>query len=63
MSAINADVQVIDANVDMNKNPDTIQEWIVLVKNMIKPCEKHVAFNKSIEKDYLSELSELSELS
>ena len=27
---------VIDANIDMNMNPETIQEWIQLVKKMVK---------------------------
>ena len=35
---------IIDANIDMNMNPDTIQEWIQLVQNMVKHCDKHVEF-------------------
>jgi deoxycitidine kinase/deoxyguanosine kinase len=35
---------VIDANVDMNMNPETIQEWIELVKNIVKH-EKHFDFD------------------
>jgi deoxyadenosine/deoxycytidine kinase len=30
---------VIDANVDMNMNPETIQQWIELVKNMVQPVD------------------------
>ena len=36
-------VDIIDANVDMNMNPETIQEWIQFVSNMVKH-EKHVEF-------------------
>ena len=40
---------VIDANVDMNMNPETIQEWIELVKNMVNhdKYDKHVNFDKN----------------
>jgi deoxyadenosine/deoxycytidine kinase len=40
------ELELIDANVDMNMNPETIQEWIQTVKNMVKPIEKHVEFVK-----------------
>ena len=30
------DILLIDANVDMNMNPDTIQEWIQLVRRLIR---------------------------
>jgi thymidylate kinase len=35
----------IDANVDMNMNPEIIQEWIELVKKMVKYSDKHVEFS------------------
>lgn len=38
------ELELIDANVDMNMNPETIQEWIQLVQNMVKHHDKHIEF-------------------
>ena len=40
----NNDFILIDANVDMHMNPETILEWIDIVKKIIKPNYKRVEF-------------------
>jgi len=40
--------KLIDANIDMNLNPEIIKEWINIVKKMVK-SNKHVEITEKVE--------------